>query len=154
MKSKKTKINKSPWTELTFFFVTLVLLILLILIILPDTRQEFIVTKEVNGKIIDLSEYIKENELWINENISFFLPRDGVEWLDENFRCVKISCTFSYNDSQRAKLSAMNASFTWYGPIMPTESGSVAYYKPGATMIQECQPCEEYQYGNYTIFRK
>jgi len=115
---------------------SLFILYIFVFVTLPGSLQNFVVYE--NGEIVDT------------------LDKDMVttDWLDENFQCVKITCTYHYNDSQRAKVNVLNSSRTWNGPIEYTKDGSAIFFEPGAEIITKCGPCQEYQYGNYTILRK
>lgn len=153
---KKNKSSNFGKEYRNFLLVVIFILIAFVLVfkIIPDIRQEYVVI--ANGTTIEKNiVYTCED----NDNQSCGYIRVGGdpwkrEWLDKNFQCVKITCTWHYNYSQRAKIEKLNSSRTWDGPIEYTEDGSAIFYEQGAGIVQECQPCEEYVYKDYTIYRK
>lgn len=77
----------------------------------------------------------------------------NISWIEQNCNCVEQTCTIHYNYSEKAKLGALNSSMTWYGPIEFTEGGGAIFYKPGAQIVQDCEPCEKYTCDNINISR-
>ena len=136
----------------TLIVCIVLLFIAVIAYVIPGIAQPYIVMQ--NGTIIE------DNKVYFCDsgnscgNIRVGIDLWKQEFLDENFQCISIDCNIHYNYSQRAKINTLNTSRTWDGPIEYIKDGGVIFYEKEAGIVQECSPCKEYQYNNYTIIRK
>ena len=144
MKGKKTKIY---WPSPKVLLLSIVLLLIVLVYVVPNMiRPEFKITE--NGQ--EVNQDWKNVCIRIPNNYCFSPSYDGIDVLERNCECLEKECVLHYNYSQRANF-VDNQSMTWNGPIEFTEDGGSIFYKPGATVIEECGSCQRYQCGNFTI---